>query len=290
MDYLNLFLEKNTNYTRETLLESMKEMYNGYSWDGETSVYNPYALLHFFNQQRFTNVWFESGTPTFLVKKMLAADSLQFENIEKNLNFLNFKSFDSIDLTTLMFQAGYLTIKSLDIEQNAVLDYPNKEVRESMYYYIMDDMGDTRNKNLPPVRNLAKAFEQNDLKKAENIIKHAFADLPYDVYRKRNAEQVEGFYHGIIHVLFNYIGIFTQSEVHTTDGRADAVVFTTNRIFIFEFKYNASANAAMAQLKAKNYAAKYENDGREIVLIGANFKKRTRRMDNWVIDDYFARV
>jgi hypothetical protein len=282
-DYLDFFLEKNTDYTREILLNEMKVMYNGYSWDGETSVYNPYALLHFFQQQRFVNVWFESGTPTFLVKKMMLADTLQFENIEKNINFLSFKSFDSIDLVTLMFQAGYLTIKSLDRHLNAVLDYPNQEVRESMYYYILDEMGETRTKNLPPVRNLAKAFEQNDLRKAESIVKHAFADLPYDVYRKRNAEQAEGFYHGIIHILFNYVGIYTQSEVHTTDGRADAVVHTTDRIFIFEFKYNASANAALTQLKAKNYAAKYENSGKEIVLIGANFKKRTRRMDSWEV-------
>jgi predicted type IV restriction endonuclease len=79
------------------------------------------------------------------------------------------------------------------------------------------------------------------------------------------------------------LGIYTQSEVHTTDGRADAVVFTPTRIFIFEFKYNASADAALAQLKEKNYASKYENEGKEIVLIGANFKRRTRRLDDFKI-------
>jgi hypothetical protein len=269
------------------LLTEMKEWYNGYSWDGKTSVYNPYGLLHFFERQSFINVWFESGTPTFLVKKMMETESLEFENVEKNINFLSFKNFDSIDTTTLMFQSGYLTIKSLDRHQNAVLDYPNREVRESMYYYIMDDMGDTRSKNLPPVRNLAKAFHENDLRKVEKIVKHAFADLPYDVYRKRNVAQTEGFYHGIIHILFNYLSIYTQSEVHTSDGRADAVVFTEKRIFIFEFKYNASANAALEQLQEKNYASKYENDdahkNKEIVLIGANFKRRTRRMDDFLI-------
>jgi Predicted AAA-ATPase/PD-(D/E)XK nuclease superfamily len=283
VDYLHLFLENNPSFTREMLLTKMKDWYNGYSWDGETSVYNPYGLLHFFEEQRFINVWFESGTPTFLVKKIMLADTLQFENVEKNINYLSFKNFDSIDLVTLMFQSGYLTIKSLDIDQNAVLDYPNREVRESMYYYIMDEMGETRSKNLPPVRNLAKAFHENDLRKVESIVKHAFADLPYDVYRKRNVEQTEGFYHGIIHILFNYLGIYTQSEVHTTDGRADAVVFTENRIFIFEFKYNASAKDALTQLQEKNYAAKYANEGKEIVLIGANFKRRTRRLDNFEV-------
>jgi hypothetical protein len=281
VDYLHLFLENNKNYTMESLLAEMKEWYNGYSWDGETSVYNPYGLLHFFQKQRFINVWFESGTPTFLVRRLMQADSLAFENIEVNINFLNFKTFDAIDDVTLMFQAGYLTIKSLDIHNNAVLDYPNREVRESMYYYIMDDMGDTRTKKLPPVRNLAKAFHENDMLKAESIIKHAFADLPYDVYIKRNAAQVEAFYHGIIHVLFNYLGLFTQSEVHTTYGRADAVVFTTERIFIFEFKINKTAIAALTQIKEKNYAAKYENTGKEIVLIGINFNKRKRLLDDF---------
>jgi Predicted AAA-ATPase/PD-(D/E)XK nuclease superfamily len=284
-DYLDLFLKNNPDYDREKLLAEMKTMYNGYSWDGQTSVYNPFGLLHFFQKQKFVNVWYDSGTPTFITKKMLAADTLQFENIEKNINLLSFKSFESIDLVTLMLQSGYLTIKNLDIHNNAILGYPNQEVRESIYYYIMDDMGEKRSRDLPPVRNLAKAFENNDLKTAEKIVKHAFADLPYDVYRKRNAEQAEGFFHGIMHVLFNYIGLYTESEVHTTDGRADAVVHTTNRIFIFEFKYNQSATAALAQVQAKNYASKYEGTGKEIVLIGANFKKRTRRLDDWVVAD-----
>jgi Predicted AAA-ATPase/PD-(D/E)XK nuclease superfamily len=280
-DYLLAFLEKNKDYTMESLLAKVKKWYNGYSWNGTDSVYNPYGLSHFFDSQRFINSWFESGTPSFLVPRIFKTDSMSFENIEKNINFLSFSSFDSIDIVTLMFQAGYLTLKSLDVDGFATLDYPNQEVRESMYYYILDEMGEGRNRNLPPVRNLAKAFEANDLRKAENIIKHAFADLPYDIYRKRNTEQTEGFYHGIMHVLFNYLGIYMQSEVHSTDGRADAVVFTNERIFIFEFKFNASADAALTQLKEKNYAAKYENSGKEIVLIGANFTKRTRRLDSF---------
>jgi hypothetical protein len=282
-DYLDLFLKNNPEYTLYTLLQKMRNRYNGYSWDGQTSVYNPFGLLLFLEEQRFVTKWYESGTPTFITKKMLLEDTLQFENIEKNINSLSFKSFESIDLVTLMLQSGYLTIKSLDVDNNAILGYPNQEVRESIYYYIMEDMGNTRSRDLPPVRNLAKAFENNDLKTAEKIVKHAFADLPYDVYRKRNAEQTEGFYHGIMHVLFNYIGLYTESEVHTTDGRADAVVHTTKRIFIFEFKYNQTATAALAQAQAKNYAAKYEGTGKEIVLIGANFKKRTRRLDDWVV-------
>jgi Predicted AAA-ATPase/PD-(D/E)XK nuclease superfamily len=279
--YLQHFLKNNTDYTQENLLQELKEWYNGYSWDGETSVYNPFGLLHFFKYQRFINSWFESGTPTFLVQSVLREQTFDIENLSINLSDTNLHALDLLDNIVLLLQTGYLTIQKLDRYNNAVLSYPNREVRESFYRFLLRGLGKNHVKNIPPIFHLSDAFRNNDLYAAQKILKNVFSDLPYDIYTNQSLEQVEGFYHGIIHILFQYLGIYIQSEVHTTEGRMDSVVFTDTHIFIFEFKINQTAALALQQIQTKNYASKYENQHKKLVLIGANFNTQSRLMDDW---------
>ena len=282
-EYLQELLVKYPEFTYETLLEKIKDWYNGYSWDGVTRVYNPFGLLNFFSNKYFINSWFNSGTPTFLVRKLMEANHLSFENTETNINYLDFKSIENVDLMALMFQAGYLTIKELDSDRNAVLDYPNREVRESMYHYILDDMGTKRSRGIAPIHLLAKAFRQNDMERAESLIQKVFEELSYDVYNPKTAKQIEVFYHSIVNILFRYVGLYVQSEVHTTKGRADSIVETETHVYIFEFKLNKTAALALEQIQEKEYAKKYQDTGKTIVLIGANFSTETRYMDDWAV-------
>jgi hypothetical protein len=282
--FIDTFLAENEHYTKERLSNKIKEWYNGYSWDGHTRVYNPYAILHFFQKKTFTNTWFESGTPTFLVRKVLHQQTFEVEDIQVNLSDLDFHSIETIENIPLMFQAGYLTIKSLDEHQNAMLNYPNREVSESFYRFLLKDLNTSRSKIPAPIHLLATSFRKNEIEKIEHTIKQVFTELPYDVYTNQaQARQVEGFYHGIIHVLFHYLGLYVQSEVHTTHGRADAVVTTDTHIFIFEFKINQSSAIALAQIKNKDYALKYQTSGKQIIQIGANFNTETKYMDSWEI-------
>ena len=282
-EYLQELLVKYPEFSYETLLEKIKDWYNGYSWDGVTRVYNPFGLLNFFANKYFINSWFNSGTPTFLVRKLMEANHLSFENTETNINYLDFKSIENVDLMALMFQAGYLTIKELDSDRNAVLDYPNREVRESMYHYILDDMGTKRSRGIAPIHLLAKAFRQNDMERAESLIQKVFEELSYDVYNLKTAKQIEVFYHSIVNILFRYVGLYVQSEVHTTKGRADSIVETETHVYIFEFKLNKTAALALEQIQEKEYAKKYQDTGKTIVMIGANFSTETRYMDDWAV-------
>ena len=110
-DYLDESLTVFPHYTPQELLDKIKMWYNGYSWDGKTRLYNPFGILLFFSNQDFQGFWFQTGTPTFVVKKILEQGSFQIENIETNINFLNQYSLDNVELTSLLFQTGYLTIK-----------------------------------------------------------------------------------------------------------------------------------------------------------------------------------
>jgi hypothetical protein len=279
---LTNFLENNKkNYTKESLMLKIKEWYNGYSWDGESRLYNPFGFLNFLHHQDFRNFWFSSGTPTFLINRMLREDYFKLENIETTFSFLDQYSLENVEITSLLFQTGYLTIRELQEDGALVLDYPNREVRESMYQFLMKDLGHRREAGLITVKHLHQAFQKNDLEQVEEILQNVFADLPYDVYTR----QTEGLYHGLIHILFKCLGIRIESEVHTARGRADAIVTTATHIYIFEFKQHKTATEAMTQLKNRNYAAKYRATQKIIVGIGVNFDKALREFEPWLIEN-----
>ena len=76
--------------------------------------------------------------------------------------------------------------------------------------------------------------------------------------------------------------MFTQSEVHSSRGRADAVVQTSTDIYIFEFKFNKTAKEGLTQIYDRKYADKYRATNKTITGIGANFDAEQRLIDDWV--------
>ena len=161
-----------------------------------------------------------------------------------------------------------------------VLDYPNKEVRESMYQFLIDDLAKNpyRTHTGHSIKDLNQAFLSKDLPKVKNILNALLADLPNEAFEKRR----EGLYHGLIHLVFSYLGMFVNSEVHSSQGRADAVVQTLTDIFIFEFKFNKTAQEGFDQIITNKYANKYQTSGKTITGIGVNFNADKREIDDWI--------
>jgi hypothetical protein len=282
-DYLQA-IQVTQNLSREELIQEMKVWYNGFSWDGINKVYNPFGTLNFLDQQVFRNFWFSTGSPRFLVDKMRTEVLYNVENTLVDSVTLDKFDLDNIELVPLLFQTGYLTVKSLDIRTGEmVLDYPNKEVRESMYQFLISDLARNphRTNTGRTMRDLNKAFLEKDLETVKTIINSILADLPSETYLK----QSEGLYHGLIHLIFNYLEMLITSEVHSSQGRADAVVETPSDIFIFEFKFNKTAQEAIEQIKTKKYASIYQNSGKRIIGIGVNFDNESKQIDDWLEED-----
>jgi Predicted AAA-ATPase/PD-(D/E)XK nuclease superfamily len=287
-DYLKI-VEQNLSLSRIELLEQMKVWYNGYSWDGVTKVYNPFGTLNFFDNQEFRNFWFSTGNPKFLIDQMRKQQHFNVENWM--VDSTTFEKFDieNLSLVSLLFQTGYLTIKERDVHTGSMtLDYPNKEVRESMYQFLLDDLATNayRSDTGRTVRELKKAFLDKNIDQVRHILNAILADLPSEVY----LHQSEGLYHGLVHVIFSYLGMFVSSEVHSSQGRADAVVETATDIFIFEFKFSDSrhkktAAEAMAQIKAKKYGDKYQTSNKTLTAIAFNFDATTRCIDEWMVEE-----
>lgn len=103
-------------------------------------MYNPFSLLYYFKNEYLSNYWFESGTPSFLIK-LLQAQCYDLENI-KDLEgtLLTAKEISSIDIENpLLMHAflltGYLTIKDYNsVNETYTLGIPNEEVKESFEY------------------------------------------------------------------------------------------------------------------------------------------------------------
>jgi len=283
--WINEMLEDQLAPNREILLDLIREWYNGYSWDGKIKVYNPFSMLNFFKKGKFEDYWFKTGTPTFLVKKMQEQRFFSFEDLKVTQHLFESYTLDNLELRSLLFQTGYLTIKAIDNRGQYTLDYPNREVAEAMYNHLIGALlHHSPLDSARPVFMLEEAFLKNDPAKAITVINAMLKDVPSLLL----AGQDEHFYHALVHLHFRYLGFFIQSEVHTSDGRMDAVVHTPDRIFLLEFKINQNAEAALKQIRDKDYAGKFGADGKEIVAIGINFDTAKRTISDWKSEEFVS--
>ncbi len=269
--------------SREELLLEMKAMYNGFSWDAVHKVYNPFGTLSFFKAQDFHNFWFATGTPTFLVQLMEKQVKFDFENTETTTSSIDKYSLDNLDLISLLFQTGYLTIKERNYRTGYILlDYPNREIRESMYNFMINSLKQRKSEASAQevVRHLTLAFQQNDLERIKDLMETMFGDLPHNLFEEDD-KRSERFYHSIIHLVFKFLGVYIDSEVRTSKARADSVVQTATHVYIFEFKYRETAEAAFEQIISRNYVQKYIASEKTIIGIGVNFDKEERSIDGW---------
>lgn len=137
-------------------------------------------------------------------------------------------------------------------------------------------MGDTPK----PIFDVQNAFRQNNIERVITIINSLLKDVPSLLINPKN----EHFYHSLVHLHFRYLGLIMDSEVHTSDGRMDAVVKTNTHIYIIEFKIDQSAEIALAQIKDKSYYQKYAIENKTVVGIGINFDTEKRAVGNYLTE------
>ena len=120
--------------------KKLAQMYDGYHFtENSVGIYNPFSLLNTFNSGKFRMYWFETGTPTFLVR-YLKQGNYNLDNISRNdvsLETLTGSNYVSPAPITLMYQAGYLTIKGFNPDFFTYnLDYPNEEVKRGFMHSL----------------------------------------------------------------------------------------------------------------------------------------------------------
>lgn len=264
-----------------TLQQRIREWYNGFCFIGGCErVYNPFSTLQLFSKQRFANYWFETGTPTFLIKllkeQQYAVDQLD----DLRLRELAFSTYeiDTLSIVPLLFQTGYLTIKDYEpVRRVYTLSYPNSEVEDAFVTYLLGAFNERdRGLNETYLWQLIDAVETHDLDQFFKILQGFFANVPYNIHLKH-----EKYYQTIFYLIFKLIGLRIEAEVSTNEGRIDAVIEVRDHIFLFEFKLDKSAEEALQQMKDRAYYQKYQAKSKALTLVGANFSSEQRKIMEW---------
>lgn len=269
---------KRLGMSREMLLAEIRRWYNGYTWDKENYVYNPFSILNFFSKREFQNFWFKTATPTFLVELIRKNPVYKLEEVQVGQAvFDSFEIKEKLDIYSLLFQTGYLTIKGFIKEFRLyLLGYPNLEVRDSMREYLIGGFSDQNPSEVPTYAfQLKQAFYENDLGRVVRIMNSLLKNIPNQIF-----PQTEAFFHAIIHLMFKYLGVFIESEVNVSDGRADAFIQTPTHIYCLEFKLNQSAEVGLRQIIDRGYLDRFTSE-KQKVAAGINFNTDSRKIDDW---------
>ncbi|GHT62460.1 hypothetical protein AGMMS50239_15840 [Bacteroidia bacterium] len=135
-------LAKKQKLTYDETLAELKKRYDGYHFARESEdIYNPFSLLNTFERLDFGHYWYETGTPTFLVK-MLKNMDFDVKTMENDIQFplrsITDYQIDYKEPVPLLYQSGYLTIKDYDRQLDEYcLGYPNEEVKYGFMYNLM---------------------------------------------------------------------------------------------------------------------------------------------------------
>ncbi len=281
VDYLEQHrIEKNMSLP--DLLAEIKRWYNGYSWNGVDSVYNPYSILNFLYSGEFLNHWFSTGTPTMVVKLLNQKYLKDFKDVPFGIFELERYDITQIEkhLVSLLFQTGYLTITTKVDAETFLLNYPNKEVRDSFNYFRVAEYieGNTSLEELK--YNLKTSLFAGNMDLFVENLTILFAQIPYQIVIPNK----EAYYQLIIYLTLKILGLEIIAEDNTNKGRIDAVIFVPNYIYIIEFKFSSSTKQALLQIKDKKYYEKYLADNRQVCLVGMNFDYDNRTVVECVME------
>ena len=271
--------------------ERVRDWYNGYNWLGPEKVYNPFDILLLFRRRRFAAHWFESATPTFLVETLFRrrVSTLSLDGMLTSSELLSSFDVEAIATEALLFQTGYLTIKHVR-ERGGVrryrLGYPNREVRQSLNESLLRLLVQDSTRQTANSDRLYDLLEANDFAGLETLFQAFFASIPYEWYTNNDIAAYEGYYASVFYSYFAATGFDVTVEDSSSRGRADMAVRFGGNVCLFEFKVveQASAGAALAQLKERGYADKYRASGQRIHLIGVEFSKETRNVTAFEVE------
>lgn len=284
-DDIEVLAEKH-NCTYEKMMQQLIYQYDCYHFSKNSpAMFNPTSILNAFAEGELNNHWFGTATSSYIIDhlkrhnadiKRLAPKTLFADDFD-----VSPEDYDS--LWPILYQAGYLTIKSFDPQWNTyVLDYPNNEVRVGMMqnmmkYYFPRNISSGK----ISMQQFYAALKSGQIDEAFTYLKDFLSDIPNILNNKE-----EKHFQTILYVMFTWLGFYTEVEVNTAVGRTDVVIKNEKNIFVLELKVDGSADDALAQINSKNYSIPYKYDGREVVKIGVNVstENNVRTIDKWVVE------
>ncbi|WP_295389237.1 ATP-binding protein [uncultured Thiodictyon sp.] len=285
----------------------LKRWYNGYNFLGEP-VYNPFDILLFIRKgMTYRNYWFETGSPSFLIKLLQQRRTFlpELEGIEASEEILDSFDIERIDPVTLLFQTGYLTI---DRARQAfdqwlfALRIPNQEVRQALANHLVD----AYTTRLPSERlrwqeSLYEPLAQGDVAALVAAIQRLFAGIPWRNFTRNSLPEAEGYYASVLYAFFASLNAQIIPEDISNQGQVDLTIKLADYIYVIEIKLRrrqappqelapgnedagdptktGAANPALAQIRTRGYSAKYRGlPSQGLFEVGLVFDSQARNL------------
>lgn len=266
----------------------LKRKFDGYHFSPNMlDIYNPFSILNAMSKKILSDYWFATGTPTYLVRLL--------SHCKDNMNeltgryypreaFVDYRADVEAPLP-MIYQSGYLTIKDWNMDMDSyLLDFPNDEVKRGFVTMLATSYLQIRESPMPVILQVVDAMKVGHCDTLATLLTSFFASIPYSQRRKDDEREKERYFQYTFYLVLRMISCFTVFvEKAQSEGRVDCVVETPKYVYIFEFKRDGSAEAALQQIEDRGYAKEYASDGRTIYQIGCNFSSETGTIDGWKV-------
>ena len=266
----------------------LKRKFDGYHFSPNMlDIYNPFSILNAMSKKILSDYWFATGTPTYLVRLL--------SHCKENMNeltgryypreaFVDYRADVEAPLP-MIYQSGYLTIKDWNMDMDSyLLDFPNDEVKRGFVTMLATSYLQIRESPMPVILQVVDAMKVGHCGTLATLLTSFFASIPYSQRRKDDEREKERYFQYTFYLVLRMISCFTVFvEKAQSEGRVDCVVETPKYVYIFEFKRDGSAEAALQQIEDRGYAKEYASDGRTIYQIGCNFSSETGTIDGWKV-------
>ena len=278
--------------TWDEMFWKVKTLYDGYHFaEKSEDIYNPFSLLNALGDQKLSNYWFSTGTPTFLIEQMkrFKTDITTLDWIEAPASAFDRPTEAMDDALPLLYQSGYLTIKDYDEEiESYSLSIPNQEVRVGFAEGLIPLYTGLKSADvqLGFAAKFWKALKKKDIDLAMCELQAYLEGIPYvEGFKKKLAEveNAEGFYEYTLYLIFSMLNVYVRTQVHVRGGRIDMVVLMPDTTYVFELKKDGTAQQALEQIDDRGYSLKYQTEGRNVVKVGVLFDAEKRTLKEWVV-------
>ena len=289
-------IERLADYLKQTyeqVHQRLKQQYDGYHFtEFSDEVYNPFSLMKAFLQRKVSCYWFESGTPSFLIRQMqhFHTDIMSLDRMEVFASEFDQPTEAMPSALPLLYQSGYLTIKGYDQEtETYTLSIPNQEVRIGYTEGLLPVYTGLEAGRVKAgfAMKFWQALKKGDVDLAMREMQAYMAGIPYvEGFKKKlkSVATVEGFYEYTMYLILSTLNFYVRTQVKCSGGRTDMVVWMPDTVYVFEMKVNGTAKEAMEQIGDKGYAIPYQTDGRKVVKVGVKFNAETRVPEEWITE------
>ena len=272
--------------TFDAMVGKLKKQYDGYHFsDTLTGIFNPFSLLNAFDSIRIADYWFQTGTPTYLIRLM--------EHFSENLDEITGRYYSMQDFADykadverplpMIYQSGYLTIKEYDSRTKTFkLDIPNDEVKQGFISLLANNYFKTPTSTDSWIVSSVRQLDKGDLEQFRESLTSFLASIPYCMRRKENERERERDFQYTFYLILRLMSVYmVYIEKQSSQGRADCIIETDNYVYIFEFKLNGTADEALQQIEDRGYALPYASDPRTVYKIGCSFSSETGTIEEW---------